>query len=181
MRDIEGIEAVVAKLRPHWAAIDQHFEHENRIFIGLISSAHDTLGRVLKCHLIVEHYMNRFLVAHFGIDNFDDIRLTFAQKANLLPDRATAATFVKPGIVRLNRIRNQFCHSLGAELSDADLDPIRTVLDIVRRGVTFESPVEAIEAFTTVACTFLIVAPTDLQQVFAEAFAQVQVRVSSPE
>ena len=181
MRDIEGIEAVVAKLKPHWAAIDQHFEHENRIFIGLISSPHDTLGRVLKCRLIVEHYLNRFLVAHFGIDNFDDARLTFAQKAKLLPDRATAAAFVKPGIVQLNRIRNRFGHSLSAELSDADLGSIRTVLDIARRGVTFESPAEAIEAFTTVACTFLIVAPADLQQVFAEAFATVHVRTDAPE
>ena len=181
MRDIEGIEAVVAKLKPHWATIDQHFKRENHIFIDLISSAHDTLGRVLKCHLIVEHYLDRFLVSHFGIDNFDNVRLTFAQKAKLLPDRATAATLVKPGIVRLNRIRNQFCHSLGAELSDADLDSIRTVLAIARRGVTFESPVEAIEAFTTVACTFLIVVPADLQQVFTEAFEAVQVRVDATE
>ena len=86
MRDIEGIEAVVEKLKPHWAAIEQHFEHENSLFVDLISSAHDTLGHVLKCHLIVEHYLNRFLVSHFDIDNFDSVRLTFAQKAQLLPD-----------------------------------------------------------------------------------------------
>ena len=41
MRDIEGIEEVVAKLRPHFATLVQQFEHENRIFIGLISSDHD--------------------------------------------------------------------------------------------------------------------------------------------
>ena len=181
MRDIEGIEAVVEELKPHWAAIEQHFERENSIFVDLISSAHDTLGRLLKCHLIVEHYLNRFLVSHFDIDNFDNVRLSFAQKAQLLPDRATAAALVKPGIVRLNRIRNEFAHSLGAELSDADLGSIRSVLDIVRRGVTFETPVEAIEAFTTVACTFLIVPPPDLQQVFAEAFETVQVQVDATE
>ena len=181
MRDIEGIEAVVEKLKPHWAAIKRQYEHDNRIFIGLISSTHDTLGRVLKCHLIVEHYLDRFLVSHFGIDNFNKVRLTFAQKAALLPDRATAAAFVKPGIVRLNKIRNKFTHSLGAELSDADLSSIRTVLAIARPGVAFESPVEAIEAFTTLACTFLIVAPPDLQQVFAEAFGAVQVRVDATE
>ena len=179
MREIEGIEAAVEKLKPHWAAIEQNFEHENRIFVGLASTPHDTLGRVLKCHLIVEHFLGRFLVSHFGIDNFDDVRLSFAQKAKLLPDRATAAAFVKPGVVRLNRIRNDFSHSLGAELSDADLDPIRPVLAFARRGVTFESPVEAIEAFTTVACTFLIVAPPDLQQVLTEAFKAIHVRVDA--
>ena len=181
MREIEGIEAVVEKLKPHLAAIKQNFEHENQIFIGLTSTTHDTLGRILKCHLIVEHYLGRFLVSHFGIDNFDNVGLSFAQKARLLPDRATAASFVKPGVVRLNQIRNNFAHSLGAELSDVDLGPIRTVLAIARRGVAFESPVEAIEAFTTVACTFLIVAPPDLQQVFVEAFKTVHVRVDAEE
>ena len=183
MRDIEGIEEAVEKMKPHWADIKQHFEHENHIFIGLTSSTHDTLGRVLKCHLIVEHYLDRFLVSHFGLDNFDNVRLTYAQKAQLLPDRATAAALVKPGIVRLNKIRNKFAHSLGAEITDADLGSIRTVLalDIARPGVAFESPVEAIEAFTTVACTFLIVAPPDLQQVFVEAFKVVKVRVDATE
>ena len=172
---------MVAKLKPHFATVNQHFEHENRIFIGLISSAHDTLGRVLKCHLVVEHYLARFLVAHFEIDNFDDVRFTFAQKAAILPNRATAAAFVKPGILELNRIRNRFGHPLGAELSVQDLRSIRAVLEIARPGVEFGSPVEAIEAFTTVACAFLIVAPPALQQIFAEAFSSVQVRIAGPE
>ena len=118
---------------------------------------------------------------HFDIDNFDDVRLTFAQKATLLPNRATAAAFVKPGIFELNRIRNRFGHSLGAELSDQDLGSIRTVLDIARPRVAFGSPVEAIEAFTTVVCTFLIPTPAELQQVFAEAFSTVQVHTDAPE
>ena len=181
MRDIDGIEEVVAKLKPHFATIEQHFEQENRIFVGLISSAHDTLGRVLKCHLLIEHYLDRFLVAHFKIDSFDDVRLSFAQKAALLPSGETAAAFVKPGILRLNRIRNRFSHLLGAELSVQDLGPICTVLDTARPGVAFESPVEAIEAFTTVACTFLIVAPPALQQIFAEVFSSVHVRSDAPE
>jgi hypothetical protein len=52
-------------------------------------------------------------------------------------------------------------------------------LDIARAGAVFDSPVAAIEAFTTIACTFLIVPPLSLQQVFAEAFAAVQVRDNS--
>ena len=176
MLDNEAIQAVVEKLKPHLAVLMQHFERENKIFIGLISSGHDTLGHVLKCHLLVEHYLNRFLVAHFDIDNFDGVRLTFAQKAALLPNRATAAAFVKPGIIELNRIRNRFCHSLGVELSDQDLGSIRTVLDIARAGVTFGSPVEAIEDFTRVACTFLIPQSAEVQQIFTEAFSTVQAR-----
>ena len=181
MRDIEGIDAVVAKLKPHWPAIEEHFERENRAFISLTRSNHDVIGRVLKCHLIVEHYLNRFLVANFEIDNFDEVRLTFAQKAQLLPDRASAAAFVKPGIVQLNRIRNRFGHSLGAELSAEDLGSMRTILNVARRAAVFDTPIEAIEAFTTVACTFLIVAPPPLQQVFSEAFSTVAVRAGESE
>ena len=182
MQEIEGVKAAAAKLRPHWATINKLFEHENRVFIGLISSPHDTLGRVLKCHLIVEHYLNRFLVAHFGIDNFDEVRLTFAQKANLIPDRATAVSFIKLGIVRLNKIRNQFSHSLGTEISDADdLGSMRTALEIFRSGVTFKSPIETIEAFSTLACTFMIVMPADIQQAITESVKLLKVRVDEPE
>ncbi len=181
MRDIEGIEEVVAKLRPHFTTLVQQFEHENRIFIGLISSDHDTLGRDLKCHLVVEHYLDRFLVAHFGIHNADDARLRFAQKVTLLPNRATAAAFVKPGILQLNRIRNRLGHSLAARLSAQELGPIRTILDVAKPGVEFGNPVEAIEAFTVVACTFLIVQPPPLQRILAEAFSSVHVRTDVPE
>ncbi len=130
---------------------------------------------------VVEHYLNRFLVAHFRIDNLDNARLSFAQKAALLPNRTTAAAFVKPGILQLNRIRNRLCHSLTAELSVQELGAIHTVLDIARPGVEFRNPAEAIEVFTTVTCTFLIVPPPALQQIFAEAFSSVQVRADRPE
>lgn len=181
MRDIEGIQKAVAKLRPHRAAIEQHFERENRVFIDLISSDHNILGRVLKCHLVVEHFLNRFLIAHFNIDNFQDIRLTFAQKANLLPNQGAAAAFVKPGILQLNKIRNRFSHSLRTELSSEDLDSMRAILDIGSPEVEFESPVDAIEAFTKVACAFLIVAPAELQQVLTDAFSSIRVRVDVSE
>ena len=109
------------------------------------------------------------------MENLDAAGLRFIQKAKLLPDEGMAAAFVKPAILRLNTIRNRFGHSLGADLSFEDLGAIRPVLDIARPGVTFGSPVDAIEAFTTVACTFLIVTPPALQQIFAEAFSSVRV------
>lgn len=181
MREIEGIDEVVAKLKPHFATITEHFEHENRIFVGLIASPHDTLGRILKCHIVVEHYLDRFLSKHFKINDFGNLRFSFAQKATLLPNEGSAAAFVKPGVFQLNRIRNRFAHSLGAELSAEELKPIHPVLGIARPGVAFESPVEAIEAFTTVACTFLIVAPPELQQILAEAFSSVRLSADSPD
>jgi hypothetical protein len=55
------------------------------------------------------------------------------------------------------------------------LGKIGDVLSVVREGVEFDSPIEAIEAFTTVAVTFLIVPPKELQEVFIDAFSELQV------
>jgi hypothetical protein len=175
MRDIEGIDRVVEQLNPHWKEIEAHFEHENNQFKALLAQDHDLLGRVLKCHLIIEHYLGRFLTAHYGIRDLPEAKLSFFQKAKLLPDTASAAAFVKPGILRLNAIRNDFGHTLRPVLRHNGLGPINDALAVARQGVKFQEPIEAIEAFTTVAGTFLIVAPPKLQEVFIRAFSEVRV------
>lgn len=175
MRDIEGIETVLQKLKPHWDAIQEHFEEENARFKELLAREHDSLGRVLKCHLIVERYLERFLTANYRIQDLEGIRLSFFQKGQLLPGAGTAAAFVKPGVLKLNSIRNHFVHTLDTEIREEDLGPINEVLGIARHGVVFEDAIKRIEAFTTIACTFLVVAPPDLQGVFMDAFSEVRV------
>ena len=175
MRDIEGIEQVVSRLEPYWDEIHAHFEHENTAFKALIAQDHDLIGRVLKCHLVIEHYLGRWLTDHLGIVEISDVRLSFYQKAMLLPDRASAAAFVKPGILCLNKIRNRFGHQLNTALHVNDLGPITEVLNIARQGVGFPEPIDAIEAFTTVASTWLIVAQPNLEKAFTNAFSDVRV------
>lgn len=175
MRDIDGIERVIEKLRPHMAEIEDHFNQENARFIALIEQPHDVVGRLLKCHLIVEHYLERFLSDHYGLDTISDAKLNFFNKAMLLPSEASSAAFVRPGILKLNSIRNRAGHNLGGEPDFADLGTINEVLRIARPKTNFSSPIEAIEAFTTVACTWLIVPPKEHQQLFADAFAEVRV------
>ncbi|HUW75061.1 MAG TPA: hypothetical protein VMV70_00145 [Gallionella sp.] len=175
MRDIEGIEKVVARLKPHMTEIEARFNIENERFIKLIEKPHDVLGRLLKCHLIIEHYLTRFLSEHFGIEDVQSAKLGFFNKAMLLPSQATSAAFVKPGILKLNKLRNRAGHELGPDFTFDDLGPISEVLNIARAGVTFETPIEAIESFTTVACTWLIVPPKEHQQLFVDAFSEVRV------
>lgn len=175
MRDIEGIEDVVKSLKPHWAAIDAYFAEENARYKGLMAGDHDALGRILKCHLIVENYLNRYLEAHYRLADVEDVRLSFYQKSKLLPDAATTAAFVKPGILELNAIRNQFSHQLNASIQNIAMHRINDVLAIARSGVAFVNNLERIEAFTTVACAFLIIPTPELQTVFMEAFKTVRV------
>ncbi|MHA6140944.1 hypothetical protein ACX3YC_26550 [Pseudomonas mohnii] len=175
MRDIEGIEKVVAYLQPHMPEIEARFHTENENYINLMNRPHDIIGRLLKCHLVVEHYLERFLSEHYGIENVQSAKLGFFNKAALLPGRASSAAFVKPGILRLNSLRNQVGHNLGADITFNDLGPIDGVLNVARPGIVFASPIDAIEAFTTVVCTWLIVPPKELQPIFTEAFSEVRL------
>ena len=175
MREIEGIEEVLGELQPHWEAIEAHFNQENEKFKALLTQEHDVLGRILKCHLIVEHYLDRYLMEKFGLEHIDEARLTFSQKARLLPAAGSAASFVRPGIIKLNTFRNRFGHDLEAEIDEHELGPINEVLALARPGTEFTGAVERIEAFTTVACTWLVIPPPHLDEVFVRAFAHVRV------
>jgi hypothetical protein len=173
MKDIEGIERVIAELEPHWHKIEDRFAEENARFKKLMLQDHDVIGRVLKCHLVVEHYMDRFLTDQYGLPGIEN--LNFFQKASMLPATASTAAFVKPGILRLNAVRNKFGHSIEADLEQLQLHAIIDVLNVARKGVRFTSNIDRIEAFTTISCTFLMVPPPHLKDVFMKAFSQVRV------
>lgn len=158
------------------AEIEAHFNVENERFKALTNHPHDTIGRLLKCHLIVEHYLERYLTENFGLPNVQEAKLGFYNKAMLLPTEASSAAFVRPGILRLNRLRNNVGHALGREPALDELGPILEALRITREGANFASAIEAIEAFTTVACTWLIVPPREHQKLFQEAFSEVRVK-----
>ena len=108
-----------------------------------------------------------------------EAKLSFFQKAKLLPDGASSAAFVKPGILQLNSIRNKFAHRLEFEIRLDEISAISDVLSIARSGAEFPSPVEAIEAFGPVACAFLSVPPPHLQCLFMEAFSHAHARTGA--
>ena len=176
MRDIEGIEEVLEVLAPHWSAIHADFDAHNQRFLQLANADHDVIGRVLKAHLVVESFLNSFLSTHYGISDLADVKLSFYQKAKLLPDGASSTAFVKPGILQLNTVRNKFGHRLDFEIQRNEVSAIYQALSVARSGAEFPSPVDAIEAFCPVACAFLSVPPPHLQRLFMEAFAHVHTR-----
>jgi hypothetical protein len=176
MRDIEGIEEVLEVLAPHWSAIHADFDAHNQRFLQLANADHDVIGRVLKAHLVVESFLNSFLSTHYGISDLADVKLSFYQKAKLLPDGASSTAFVKPGILQLNTVRNKFGHRLDFEIQRNEVSAIYQALLVARSGSEFPSPVDAIEAFCPVACAFLSVPPPHLQRLFMEAFAHVHTR-----
>ena len=174
MKDIDGIEQVLRVLEPYWKTIQADFDRNNERFLQLASTDHDAIGRILRAHLIVESFLGSFLEAHYGLENVEDLKLSFFQKAKLLPAAQSSAAFVRPGILQLNGVRNRFSHRLNHQIERHELSAIFQALEVARKGVHFANPVEAIEAFAPVACAFLSVPPPGLQAVFMEAFANVR-------
>lgn len=85
---------------------------------------------------------------------------------------------MKPGVLELNSIRNKFGHRLEVNIQEVSVEHINNALAIARSGVSFDNNLERVEAFTTVACTFLIIPKPEFQAIFMEAFKNVRVRAS---
>jgi hypothetical protein len=180
MREIEGIEEAIEKLKPLMPRLIAQFDLENERFKKLFAIEHDHIGRVLKSHLIVENYLTRYLIAKFELETLDDAKLTFFQKAQLIPSSGEASTFVRPGIIALNKVRNKLSHNIDAIIEFGDIESIMSVLEISRSGVRFDNPYSAIEAFCAVACAFLIVDPPELQFAIVKAFKSIRLLGPNP-
>lgn len=173
MDTLEGIDKAMQALEPHWAQLWKEVDAERKRFDVLMAQDHDLIGRLLKCHLVVEHYMERYLCKRLGDESLTRARLSFFQKAHLLPDHEAPA-LAKPGILQLNAIRNKFAHSLDAPLVDTDLGPIADFVAIARKGVAYPTPIEQIEAFCSIAFAMMLVFPDHLHNAVVEAMRHVR-------
>lgn len=173
MRDIDFIPEVVAELAPHMPRVEQRFNEENEAFKKLLAQDHDPIGQILKCHLIIENYINKHLDAESPSHNWRAARLRFAQKLELLPQDNPKVQWVLPGIREINAIRNRYGHDLTAALSLNELSGCRKVLAIARGEKEYVEPLEVINDFTTVTCTWLIV-DREIEQIFKEAFVRAR-------
>jgi len=177
MREIEGIKEAMDVLKPYWGEIEKDFERNNARFLALVAADHEVIGRVLRSHLVVENFLNSYLQGTFQFDDFDELRLTFAQKAKMLPAGKESAAFVRSGIIQLNKVRNKFGHELDHAIEWGEINSITQILGIARPTAKFTAPIEAIEAFAPVACAFLSVPPKHLREAFVEAFKHVRTHL----
>ncbi|WP_087026399.1 hypothetical protein [Thaumasiovibrio subtropicus] len=93
----------------------------------------------------------------------------------MLPDKGSAVSYIKKGIERVNKIRNRFGHELDATICNGEINELDDVLKAMRPEVCSETPINRIENFTAIACTFLNVAPKEIEEIFSQTFKNVQV------
>jgi hypothetical protein len=167
----EGQQILLDMFAPIMDELTKEAQAEVDRFDAAFSADHNAIGRVLRVHLVIEQYMNQHISLTYKIDNLEDLRLSFAQKAKLLKDDFSPAAFVKAAILNVNAVRNKFSHTLTPKIEWGEVNNVTNVLKIARKGAVYAEPIDAIEAFAPVACAFLIDSPsirrTQLEQLLS--------------
>ena len=79
------------------------------------------IGRILRSHLFVEHYLQTYIVARNpNLRSVADARLTFPQTLALAGLDEPVLADLRPGIKRLNTVRNRLSHNMRAEVTKDD-------------------------------------------------------------
>lgn len=144
IRDAGAIESELGRFNAKWA----HFWQRNA----------DHLGVVLISHLSVEHYIDDWLAAASpSIWPVWKARLSFSQKISLLEGADPTIEWLLPGMVRLNRIRNDLAHRIDAEIREEDLEPIQKIVWPWHsaQGKPCNSGVASVRDFALLACAML--------------------------
>jgi hypothetical protein len=142
--------------------------------------AQDTtrIGRILRAHLFVEHFLGEHLQAkNPNLGSLDDARVTLAQKLSLLDAKTSTVAYLLPGMRRLNTIRNRIAHSLHADVTEDDarvfigislFSAMREELGKREHRVLSSDPVDIMEDFAVHAGSVLHQSP--MAGVWAQAF-----------
>ena len=130
----------------------------NREYREFLASEEEPISRVLRLHLVVEHYLLEYLkAANPSLGELERARLGFVQKLELADNTETSMHLLMPGIRCLNSLRNRLGHSLHFALSDFDVSPIESFVAAWHgaAGKPIPSGLDSIEAFATLASSWL--------------------------
>jgi hypothetical protein len=100
-----------------FAAAEKERDEINALWNQNVSA----IGRILRAHLFVEHYLVEYLTkANPRLGSMSEARISFAQKVVLLDTSNKDLSSILPGIKRLNAIRNRLAHNLSAQVTMED-------------------------------------------------------------
>lgn len=152
-------------LLPHIEAIHSVVTNSGAKMAPLYEADYESIGRVLRAHLVIENFMDAFLAAFYGIEDLEGVKLRFDQKARLIPSRAPQAWKLRPAILDLNKIRNKFGHRIDHELISEDMCNIYASLAHWMPGEQFATHIDAIENFVVAVCSCFAIHSPELKDV----------------
>jgi hypothetical protein len=140
--------------------MDERFRQFNAIW----DQDAQSIGRVLRSHLAVEHFLTEFIAAaNPRLGSLEKARLTFSHKVELLPNDDPSISFLKPGLRRLNTIRNRMAHRLRVDITAEDRGAFLGVQMFAairsesarREGPKPDDPLSVVEQFAEFAASLL--------------------------
>ena len=139
------------------------------------------VGRILRSHLFVEHYLYEHLTkANPRLGSVEKARLSFSQKVALLDAGDPRLREILPGIKHLNTIRNRLAHRLNVaiEITDADVFLQAKYFAALRvegakPGAPSHDPLDILEEFARYASTALVNEFSAFGSAFAKALSEV--------
>lgn len=142
-------------LLDNFKEIENNRDEFNKEISKFLTSQTDDLGVVLKCHLTIEYYIDKYLaVAYPTIQNWQSTRLSFSQKLELINNSKTPICMYYQGIKSLNNIRNKFSHKLTYKIEKNDFKEIEKTMSVwyTAMGETPAKNMKLIQRFTTWVC-----------------------------
>lgn len=143
-----------------------------------------TIGRILRSHLFVEHFLTEFIqLRNPDLGSLDDARISFSQKLALVGAGTARTSYLIPGIRRLNSIRNRLAHTLRAEVTTDDANVFLQIdmfsamrNEKARRvsGAPSADPIAVLEEFAMHAGITLHASASRNDDVWSDAFRAAQ-------
>lgn len=147
----------------------------------------DTMGRVLRAHLVVEYFICEMLAAKgHNLKQLEaaNIKVGFYQKLQLLyptegkGKRKRKTRTIRDGIEQLNTIRNKFAHSPTHTLNKVEAEKLAELAGehfasyfegyCAARHIESALPIDTIEAFAEWAAFMLQVSARGIERLHAE-------------
>jgi hypothetical protein len=146
----------------------------------------DVIGRILRAHLYVEHYLTEYLrKANPRLGNLNSVRISFSQKIDLLDSNDAVVKDIIPGIRHLNKIRNRLAHNLSVEITEADVAIFLSNLRFkafreagARPNLPNLEPMIVLEKFAQYAASSLNHQSSSLGAAFKKIFAEQNNKIT---
>ena len=138
--------------------IESDFYAFKEMYRRIWEKDHSATLMILKCHLVLEHYLTSYLeAANPASPGIATARLTFAQKVDLADHPQANFHFFVTGIKVLNSLRNKVVHRLDFVPTEDDLTPITEPVRIWRNAAGEPVPTGfgVLDVFTELVCGFM--------------------------
>jgi hypothetical protein len=164
MSETKTIDTIFSDNNLPWL-LNKNYRHNSEDIKKSTGIEFEKIGRVLACHLFIEHYLTKLIELKTPVQfDWDESKLTFAQKLKLVKKFmfSLKKTHFYQGIETINKIRNKLSHNIEASIEINDINVIKAVLKSNFEESESEShnqfeysDLAIIELFTSIFCAYV--------------------------